>query len=144
MPSADISFLPQLESRGMKFSDNGTGKDPILILKNHGFNYVRLRIFNNPARDSGYSPKWHGTLDDLRDNMNDLVRRYNKGLIVAEYSALKEEVNKLAFELPNGKGKGTCILEPLNTWESFFDKDGNSNKYLKMYDEISKEYISSK
>lgn len=22
-----------------------------------------------------YYPKWHGTLDDLRDNMNDLVRR---------------------------------------------------------------------
>src|SRR6185503_836575 len=39
-----------------KFSDNGVEKDAILILKDHGFNYVRLRIFNNPARDSGYSP----------------------------------------------------------------------------------------
>jgi beta-galactosidase len=26
------------------------------ILKDHGFNYVRLRIFNDPANDSGYSP----------------------------------------------------------------------------------------
>src|SRR5205809_6745506 len=57
MLGADISFLPQLEDRGMKFSDNGVEKDAVLILKDHGFNYVRLRIFNDPSRDSGYSPK---------------------------------------------------------------------------------------
>jgi arabinogalactan endo-1,4-beta-galactosidase len=54
---ADISFLPQLESEGRKFYDNGTEKDAIQILKDHGFNYIRLRIFNNPAADSGYSKK---------------------------------------------------------------------------------------
>lgn len=56
MLGADISFLPELEARGMKFSDNGVEKDAIQILKDHGFNYVRLRIFNDPASDSGYSP----------------------------------------------------------------------------------------
>jgi arabinogalactan endo-1,4-beta-galactosidase len=56
MLGADISFLPELEDKGMKFSDNGQQKDAIQILKDHGFNYVRLRIFNEPARDSGYSP----------------------------------------------------------------------------------------
>ncbi len=91
-----------------------------------------------------YYPKWHGTLDDLRDNLNDLLRRYNKDLIVVEYSSRKEEVNQIVFDLPNGKGKGTCIWEPLNTWESIFDKDGRSNDYLKMYDEISKKYIDGK
>ena len=54
---ADISFLPQLEERGMKFNDKGIQKDAIQILKDHGFNYIRLRIFNDPAGDSGYSPK---------------------------------------------------------------------------------------
>jgi len=83
-----------------------------------------------------YYPKWHGTLDDLRDNMNDLVRRYNKDIIVVEYSAKKREVNKLALELPNGKGKGTCIWEPLSTWESIFDREGKANDYMKIYDEI--------
>src|SRR4051812_27744994 len=53
---ADISFLPQLEARGKKFYDKGIEKDAIQILKDHGFNYIRLRIFNNPAADSGYSP----------------------------------------------------------------------------------------
>jgi len=302
MLGADISFLPQLEDRGLKFSDNGVQKDAILILKDHGFNYVRLRIFNDPARDSGgyspkrgfcdlehtkqmakrvkaagmkllldfhysdtwadpgkqykpaawrnlsfedlkkalydytkkviqelkdqgttpdmvqvgneinhgliwpegnvsnldslaqllnagtkavkdvdptvimmlhvalggqndesvffidqmlarkvpidviglsYYPKWHGTLDDLKDNMDDLLRRYNKDLIVVEYSARKNEVNKIAFELPGGKGKGTCIWEPLNTWEKVFDNEGKSNDFMKMYDEISKKFITA-
>jgi beta-galactosidase len=298
MLGADISFLPELETRGMKFSDNGVEKDAIQILKDHGLNYVRLRIFNDPARDSGYSPgkgfcdlantkkmakrvkdagmkllldfhysdywadpgkqykpaawrnlsfeelkkavydytkeviqqlkdqgttpdmvqigneinhgiiwpegnvanfdglaqlvnagtaatkavdpniqmmlhvalggqndetvfffdnmmkrgvyfdviglsyypKWHGTLDDLRDNIDDLVLRYGKDVIVVEYSAKKEEVNKIAFEVRDGKGKGTCIWEPLSTWEKFFDDKGKANDYLKLYDEISSKY----
>jgi beta-galactosidase len=301
MLGADISFLPELEDKGIKFQDKGVQKDAIEILKDHGFNYVRLRIFNDPARDSGYSPgkgfcdithtlamakrvknagmkllldfhysdywadpgkqfkpaawrglsfnqlkkamydytrnvilqlkaqgttpdmvqvgneinhgiiwpegnvshldslaqlinagtaavrsvdtsiimmlhvalggqnsesvwfidnmlargvpfdvigqsyypKWHGTLDDLRDNLNDLVRRYNTDVIVVEYSQLKNEVNKIAFELPDGRGKGTCIWEPLNTWEMVFDRDGKSNDYLKMYDEIARKYLIS-
>ena len=300
MLGADISFLPQLEDRGLKFSDSGKQKDAIDIMKDHGFNYVRLRIFNDPARDSGgyspkkgfcdlehtkqmakrvkaagmkflldfhysdtwadpgkqfkpaawsklsfvelkkalydytkkvmqelkdqgtlphmvqigneinhgmvwpegnvmnvdsmsqliaagiaavkavdpsviimihvalggqndetvffinqmmarkihfdviglsYYPKWHGTLDDLEANMNDLLRRYDKDIILVEYSAKKLEVNKMVFELPGGRGKGTCIWEPLNTWESIFDRDGKSNDYLKMYDEIKKKYM---
>ena len=301
MLGADISFLPQLEARGIKFSDKGVEKDAIEILKDHGFNYVRLRIFNDPARDSGYSPnkgfcdlentmkmakrikaagmkflldfhysdtwadpgkqfkpaawrnldftalkkamhdytklvmhelkdqgtlpdmvqvgneinhgiiwpdgnvanldnlaqllnagtagvkavdptaimmlhvalggqneesvffidnmiarkvpfdvigesyypKWHGTLDDLRDNLNDLAVRYNKDIIVVEYSALKKEVNKIAFEVVNGKGKGTCIWEPLSTWEKIFDDKGKSNELILIYDEVSKQFMSS-
>lgn len=299
MIGADISFLPELEDKGIKFSDNGVEKDAIQIMKEHGFNYIRLRIFNDPAHDSGYSPgkgfcdlkhtkemakrvkdaglkflldfhysdywadpgheykpaawkglnfeqmkkalydytynvmnelkqqgtlpdmvqvgneinhgmvwpegsvssidslaqlinagiaavkavnpstvtmlhvalggqndetvfffdnmlkrkvpfdviglsyypKWHGTLDDLGDNMNDLVRRYDKDVIVVEYSAKKEEVNKLVFELPDGRGKGACIWEPLSTWERIFDWKGKSNDYIKLYDEISKKYL---
>lgn len=301
MMGADISFLPQLEDRGIKFSEKGVEKDAILILKEHGFNYVRLRIFNDPARDSGYSPKkgfcdlehtkqmakrvkaagmkllldfhysdywadpgkqykpaawrnlsftelkkalydytkdviqqlkdqgtapdmvqigneinhgivwpegnvsnpdqlaqlinagtaavkavdpsivmmlhvalggqkaesvffidhmlargvhfdvigesyypkWHGELDDLRDNLNDLALRYNTDIIVVEYSQLKREVNKIAFEVVNGRGKGTCIWEPLSTWESVFDRDGKANNQLLVYDELNKQFIQS-
>lgn len=53
---ADISFLPQMEARGIKFSDNGVTGDPIKIMKAHGFNYIRLRIFVDPANPKGYSP----------------------------------------------------------------------------------------
>jgi beta-galactosidase len=298
---ADISFLPELEANGIKFSDKGVYKDAIQILKDHGFNYVRLRLFNNPAADSGYSPqkgfadlehtkamarrvkaagmgflldfhysdywadpgkqykpaawkhlsfsdlkdsvytftkqviaalkaqgttpdmvqigneinhgilwpegsvrhldslaqlvkagtkavqdvdpsivmmlhialggqndesvffinnmlqrgvyfdviglsyypKWHGTLADLENNMNDLVRRYNKDVIVVEYSQVKKEVNDLVFKLPENKGKGTFIWEPLNTWEAIFDQDGKSNAYILIYDALSKEYLKN-
>ena len=296
MLGADISFLPELEARGMKFSDKGVQKDAIDILKDHGFNYVRLRIFNDPAADSGYSPKkgfcdlqhtlemakrvkkaglkllldfhysdtwadpgkqfkpaawkglsfpeltkalhdytrdvmlalkqqntlpdmvqngneinhgivwpdgrvnnldslsqllkaginavkevapstiimlhvalggqhdetvwfidnmlargvqfdvigqsyypkWHGTLDDLKNNLTSIAKRYPHDIILVEYSQLKQEVNKIAFDLPGGKGKGSCIWEPLNTWEKIFEKDGRSNELINLYDEISK------
>ncbi|MBC7588160.1 MAG: glycosyl hydrolase 53 family protein, partial [Chitinophagaceae bacterium] len=299
MIGADISFLPELEDKGVKFSDKGETKDAIEILKDHGFNYIRLRIFNEPANDSGYSPKkgfcdlehtkqmakrikaagmkllldfhysdywadpgkqykpaawknlsfvelkkavfdytkkvllelkeqgtlpdmvqagneinhgmlwpdgsignidklaqlinagnaavkevdasiaimvhialggqnseseffldnmiarnvkfdligesyypkWHGTLDDLRDNLTKLALKYNKDVVVVEYSQLKEAVNKIAFELPNNKGKGTFIWEPLSTWESVFEKNGVSNKLLLTYDNLSKQYL---
>jgi arabinogalactan endo-1,4-beta-galactosidase len=91
-----------------------------------------------------YYPKWHGTLADLRDNLNDLIRRYGKDVVVVEYSQLKEEVNTIVFDLPNGKGKGTFIWEPLNTWESVFDQNGKSKPLLLVYDEISKEFMLKK
>ena len=88
-----------------------------------------------------YYPKWHGTLDELRDNLNDLLKRYHKDLVVVEYSSGKKEVNDIVFDLPDGKGKGTFIWEPLNTWEAVFDRDGKANDFLKLYDELTKKYI---
>jgi beta-galactosidase len=300
MLGADISFLPELEADGIKFSDKGKIQDAIEILKQHGFNYVRLRIFNDPAKaDGGYSPmkgycdlnqtlamakrvkaagmkllldfhysdywadpgkqykpkawenlpfdqlksslydytktvitalksqgtlpdmvqvgneinhgmvwpdgniqhpaslaqlfragvaavksvdpnilimfhlalggqhdesvmvidemlkrkvhfdiiglsyypRWHGTLEDLQYNMEKLIKKYDKEIIVVEYSAKKREVNKLVFELPHGKGLGTCIWEPLNTWEKIFEFDGKSNSLIDLYDEIKDAYL---
>lgn len=299
---ADISFLPELEQQGMKFSEAGQQEDAILLLKKHGFNYIRLRIFNNPSTEKGYSPnqgfcdlnhtlqmarriktaglkllldfhysdywadpgkqfkpaawenqsfnatedslyqftrrvmqamaeqntlpdmvqvgneinhgmvwpegsishpdslarliragsaavreispttrlllhvalggqqdeavsffdgmlkrqvpfdiiglsyypKWHGTLDDLSDNMHDLIQRYHKELIVVEYSARKEEVNRRVFSLPDHKGKGSFIWEPLNTWEKLFDEHGQANDWLKLYDQLSSKYLYKK
>ncbi|MBK7809559.1 MAG: glycosyl hydrolase 53 family protein [Saprospiraceae bacterium] len=91
-----------------------------------------------------YYPKWHGTLDDLHHNMNDLIRRYDKDIIVVEYSAKKDEVHKTVFDLPGNKGKGTCIWEPLNTWESVFDRNGQSNELLKKYDAYKATYLKEK
>jgi arabinogalactan endo-1,4-beta-galactosidase len=296
---ADISFLPQLEDKGIQFFDHGIQKDAIQILKDHGFNYIRLRIFNDPAADSGYSPEkgfcdlehtkamaqrikmahmkflldfhysdtwadpgkqfkpagweefnfsqlklaiydytknvlsalkaqgtspdmiqvgneinhgmlwpdgnfshpdslaaflkeairavkdvdpsvpvmlhiacggqnkesrdfidkmlarhvsfdligesyypqWHGTLEQLDSNLKDLSARYKQDIVVVEYSRHKKEVNDIVFDLPDQKGRGTFIWEPLNTWESIFDKGGHSkDSLLDIYSEISKKY----
>jgi arabinogalactan endo-1,4-beta-galactosidase len=88
-----------------------------------------------------YYPQWHGTLNDLKSNLNDLIVRYHKDVVVVEYSSYKQEVNDIVFNLPNGKGKGSFIWEPLNTWEAIFDKSGQSNDYLNMYDELQKKYL---
>ena len=64
--------------------------------------------------------------------------KHGHDIILVEYSQLKQEVNKIAFDLPGGKGKGSCIWEPLNTWEKLFEKDGRSNELINLYDEISK------
>jgi len=62
-------------------------------------------------------------------------------VIVVEYSQLKNEVNKIAFDVPDGKGKGTFIWEPLSTWESIFDSTGKSNDLILHYDELAKEFL---
>jgi arabinogalactan endo-1,4-beta-galactosidase len=88
-----------------------------------------------------YYPRWHGTLSDLKNNMLDLISRYKKDINLVEYSQKKVEVNDIVFNLPNGRGKGTCIWEPLSTWEQIFDKDGKSNDLIKTYDKIAGKYL---
>ena len=56
---ADISGVQAAEALGVKYSDKGVAKDILAILKDHGFNYVRLRVFVDPTkatpRDRPYS-----------------------------------------------------------------------------------------
>lgn len=47
---ADLSFLKQAEDQGTVFKDNGQAKPGLQILKDHGYNWVRLRLFHSPAR----------------------------------------------------------------------------------------------
>jgi hypothetical protein len=62
---------------------------------------------------------------------------------VVEYTQRKQEVNDIAFSIPGGLGKGTCIWEPLNTWERIFERDGKANSLLYLYDELNKEFVRS-
>lgn len=56
MIGADISWLPQMEADGKKLYENGREVDGIGLLKEHGFNAIRLRIFVDPENEKGYSP----------------------------------------------------------------------------------------
>ena len=300
MIGADVSFLPQLESQGMKFYDEGREGDALDILRNHGINFIRLRVFVDPKNENGYSPekgfcgldstlmmarrvkeagmdilldfhysdtwadpqkqfkpkaweglefdsltntlngytksvllalkkqgtmprmvqigneinhgivwpeghisnldnlatllkagteavrevdpsitvmmhvalggqneetvfwfdnmiargvdfdiiglsyypRWHCTLDDLNNNMLDIIERYQKDVNVVEYSAFKREVHDLVFNLPEQRGNGTCIWEPLNTWSRVFDREGNALEDISIYDEIKAKYLT--
>jgi len=46
---ADLSFLAKCEQDGVVFKENGQPKDVLAILREHHYNWVRLRIFHDPA-----------------------------------------------------------------------------------------------
>ena len=51
---ADLSMVPTLEANGAQFKDvDGTPKDVLQIFKDHGVNWVRFRIWNNPKTGPG-------------------------------------------------------------------------------------------
>ncbi len=47
---ADLSFLKQAEDQGTVFKDNGLAKPGLQIFKDHGYNWIRLRLFHTPTR----------------------------------------------------------------------------------------------
>jgi arabinogalactan endo-1,4-beta-galactosidase len=68
---------------------------PIMIhLDNGGLNAMYVEWFDNFVAHGGdfdiiglsYYPFWHGTLDELEFNMNDMAKRYGKKIVVAEVS----------------------------------------------------------
>ena len=46
---ADLSFLKQVEEKGSVFKDSGILKPGLQIFKDHGYNYIRLRICVEPV-----------------------------------------------------------------------------------------------
>ena len=88
-----------------------------------------------------YYPDHHGTLDQLRSNLNDLAVRYEKPIIVVEYQEHKLEVNEIVKNIPNGLGWGTFIWEPTSTrWGNLFDRNGATNENMGIYREFHASY----
>ncbi len=53
---ADIGWLTQMEAQGITWQDdNGVTKDPLVILKEHGVDSIRLRVFVNPPTSSQWT-----------------------------------------------------------------------------------------
>jgi arabinogalactan endo-1,4-beta-galactosidase len=49
MIGADLSFLKQAEDRGTVFKDQGQAKPGLQIFRDHGYNWIRLRLFHTPT-----------------------------------------------------------------------------------------------
>lgn len=47
---ADLSFLKQAEDQGVVFKDNGEAKPGLQIFRDHGYKWIRLRLFHSPTR----------------------------------------------------------------------------------------------
>jgi len=57
---ADISIQTRQDADGVVYRENGVAKDAVVILKNHDFNWIRIRIFHTPSNSS-----WYGVCQDL-------------------------------------------------------------------------------
>jgi arabinogalactan endo-1,4-beta-galactosidase len=53
---ADISFLKQAEDAGLIYRDAGVQKPGLEILRDHGYNWVRLRVFVDPSTARTHLP----------------------------------------------------------------------------------------
>jgi arabinogalactan endo-1,4-beta-galactosidase len=53
---ADVSFLAQAEQNGIVLKDNGVPTPGLEILRHHGYNWIRLRVFVDPADASTHLP----------------------------------------------------------------------------------------
>src|SRR5207237_1178343 len=62
---ADISWTPEDEAAGATYFDKGVQKDIFQIFKDHGFNYIRLRIFVDPKSPRGYARNMPEAFCDL-------------------------------------------------------------------------------
>lgn len=83
---SEYANIARFVSAGIRASREFDAKIPVMIhLDNGGNNELYRRWFDNYFANSGldfeyiglsYYPFWHGTLDMLRDNMNDIASRY--------------------------------------------------------------------
>ncbi|MCR5067371.1 MAG: glycosyl hydrolase 53 family protein [Erysipelotrichaceae bacterium] len=72
---ADVSFLETIEANGGRFFDNGEKRDLFRILKDHDFNLIRLRLFNDPYDSRGRSYGAGGCDEDFLIRMAERCRK---------------------------------------------------------------------
>jgi arabinogalactan endo-1,4-beta-galactosidase len=53
---ADVSFLAKCEQDGVVFKENGQLRDVLAVLREHHYNWVRLRIFHDPSASADKLP----------------------------------------------------------------------------------------
>jgi arabinogalactan endo-1,4-beta-galactosidase len=82
-------------------------------------------------------PEWHGQPSAWQSNLTDIAQRYEKRIVIAEYSEYKQEANRIVYNLPNRRGLGTFIWEPTRWHETIFNSDGSTNSLIDIYVEIA-------
>jgi arabinogalactan endo-1,4-beta-galactosidase len=79
LSGADFSHLAFFESRGITYKDGGQVQDGFQILKNHGINCVRLRLFTSSAAQASADP--YNFINNTAYTVPLAVRVKNAGLL---------------------------------------------------------------
>ena len=63
----DLSYVREMEDCGAGYTENGVSNDPYTILKEHGCNLVRLRLWHTPS--------WYDALNlgNRYSDLNDVI-----------------------------------------------------------------------
>src|SRR5579885_1577602 len=77
---ADLSFLKQAEDKGTQFKLEGKTEPGLQIFKEHGCNWIRLRLFHTPAD----LPNNLEYTIALRENLIFMAHQYKKPIVVVE------------------------------------------------------------
>jgi len=159
---------------GVEAGKGDAARPQIMIHIDRGADKIRTKYFfdklnsykvNYDVIGQSYYPWWHGSLNDLRENMFFMAREYKKDIIVveaaynwmpAEYTKrpgpfpetpdgqkqFLEEVNRVVQETPDGRGKGIfwwepAVVGPLGS-RGFFDEAGNALPVMTTFDKYTR------
>lgn len=154
----------------------GTGARPLIMIHiDKGGDRKATKYFFDKLNSYGlsydvigqsYYPWWHGSILDLRENLQFMATEYNKDIIVveaaynwrpAEYrnkpapfpetaegqKEFLEEVNRAVLATPNNRGKGIFWWEPAVAagWNGrgMFDNDGNALPVITVFDRFTRK-----
>jgi len=156
--------------RGVRDADGTNAPPKIMIHIDRGGNKERTRYFFDrliahevefDVIGQSYYPWWHGSLLDLRENLDFMARSYDKDIILVEVAycwrpteyrdkpapfpetpegqrAFLAAVHELVLATPNHRGMGVFWWEPAVTGRlrnrGFFDDDGNALPVLNVFD----------
>jgi arabinogalactan endo-1,4-beta-galactosidase len=160
------SQLAQLLNKGYEATKAIDAKIKVIVHVDEGNNNEKFRWFfdnataNNVKYDViglSYYPFWikkdyTETIADLAYNLNDMVARYNKEVMVVEVGGIDEEVQntkellaatiKAVRAVPNNKGLGVLYWEPqgAKSWSGYslsaWQKDGKPSPALDAFKEL--------
>src|SRR5882724_7490760 len=71
---AEVSWAPEDEADGAEYFNHGVKQDIFAILEEYKFNYIRLRLFVDPASTNGYAKRRPEAFCDL-EHVKALAKR---------------------------------------------------------------------
>jgi arabinogalactan endo-1,4-beta-galactosidase len=129
------------------------------------FDKLHTYLINYDVIGQSYYPWWHGSLNDLRENLIYTEREYHKDIIVVEAAynwtpgnyrdkpapfpetpegqkEFWDEVNRTVQATPEGRGIGVFWWEPAvegaRGGRGFFDQDGNALPVITAFDKLTR------
>ena len=152
---------PEARPRTMLHIDKGGDK----AATQRFFDQINSHLIDYDVIGQSYYPWWHGSLNDLRENLIFMAEEYKKDIIVVEAAYnwkpteyrnklapfpetpegqrdFLDELNRVVQAAPNGRGIGVFWWEPAVTGNlasrGFFDENFNALPVMNVFDKFTR------